>query len=150
QHLGSNTIAGRSGVIHDILGAADQRFMVATRIEEATMLLISKQRDRLVHQPARLRKPARIKACLVKGKQPIGEESVVFQVAVQTPAPIFECTQYSSIATQLTQQEPGIIDGNPQVIRTAKVTCRLCKATQHQPIPRGQNLLITSWLYPLL
>src|SRR5712692_2313778 len=65
KNLGCNTVASRSGIIHNILGTTNQRFVVATSIEKATIPIISEQCDSLIHQPARLREPVRIKAGFV-------------------------------------------------------------------------------------
>src|SRR3989442_4367530 len=54
QYLDGDTVARRSSIVHDILGTANQSFVVTARIEKASVLLIGEQGDRLIHQSARL------------------------------------------------------------------------------------------------
>src|SRR5437588_2323832 len=65
QDINSNAITGRGGVVHDILWATDQRLVITARIKESAILLIGKQRDRFIHQPARVSERAWLKTCLV-------------------------------------------------------------------------------------
>ncbi len=88
QNIDGNTITGRGSVIHDILRAADQRLVITARIKESVILLIGKQRDRFIHQPARFNEPAWLKTCLVQCQQSICQEDVIFQVTFQARSPI--------------------------------------------------------------
>src|SRR5438105_10444458 len=66
QHPGGYAVPRWNGVIHYILWAAHQGFVITARIEKSAILFIGKQLDSLIHQSVSFREPAEIKACLVK------------------------------------------------------------------------------------
>src|SRR2546428_4904424 len=99
--------------------------MILACIEEASVLLVRKQRERLVHQLTSFGKPAWIEAGLVEGEQAIGEEGIILQVAIEVSMPIFISTQQSSIFTQILPEEVGIVDSNFLVVGTVEIACSL-------------------------
>ena len=142
QDLYRYTVTRGRGIVHNIFRTANQRFMVAARVEESALLVIREEFDGLVHQAARLGEPAWLQVGLVQGQQPIGQERIVLQVAVEPPATILVGAQYTSIPAQVLQQKPGILDRYLQIVGALKTTPRFRETTQHQAIPRGEYFLI--------
>src|SRR5260370_38835629 len=65
QDIDSHTIARWSSIVHNVFGAADQGFVIAAGIKKATILLIGKESNGLIHNLVSLDEPARINTCLV-------------------------------------------------------------------------------------
>src|SRR6266567_6623441 len=65
QYIGSNTVASRGGIVHDIFGTTNQGLGIAARIEKAAILLVRKQLDSLIHQTTGFREPTGVKTGFV-------------------------------------------------------------------------------------
>ncbi len=147
QALRHQRVAAGNGVVHQVFAPRHQLLVVDAGLEEAAIGWVVELRQRHLRQPRRLAQPAQVEGRLIERQQPADHGGIVLQVGIEAGASVLVRAQQAAIGlAHLRQDEVGRINSGRQRVGAAQGGPTFGQGVDHQPVPLGQNFLVTAGL----
>ena len=143
QQVGGYRTAAGLGVVEHIARAHHQILVAAPGVIERPGRRIPEELQHRIGQLEGGVQPAAVESGLIQRQQAVGHKGIVLQIAGQLGLPVAVGTQQAAVGVpHRFQQKGGVAGGGVQVIAPLPGGAGLRQRFQHQPVPRGQHLVV--------
>ena len=142
QDVGRGRVAGRDGVVEQLLRPDDQALGVDSGLEKAAALFVVEQPDHVVGQPAEGSHDLEIERGLVQRQRPGGQEGVVLQISRTAHAAVPPGSVHPPAGHQMPLHELERGARRVSVPRLVQDPSPFGEGRDGEAVPGGQDLVI--------